>query len=539
MAEAGWSVVQGDCLDVLRTLEDASVDSVVTDPPYGLTFMGKGWDHGVPGEPYWREALRVAKPGAHLLAFGGTRTHHRLMVAIEDAGWEIRDVVMWVYGSGFSKSWNLRRAGICDCPDGGDAIPCAHPRNGGDHGQQATEHDLRLVREGDLQAPQRDAEERNEGVQPLVQQHAPGSSATVLERGHSKAGGEDDGAGESGMGWWDLHRTGEGVPDDKEPRPPEGAAERVCAGAHLGGGGTAWAPPDAGGGSSPHQPRQGGQQAREPTGVCAPSGALDGGTLHGRGQCPRCGKLRKEYEGFGTALKPSYEPIIVARKPLIGTVAENVLRHGTGALNIDGCRVGVLTGQRPTPDAQGNAAPTGRWPSNLIHDGSDEVVGLFPQSKDGIAVGGKGRSASIYGSVTGGAKGENQGYGGSGSAARFFYCAKASKADRDEGCEGMPVVPCDAYNIKTGSGNSRDTRRANHHPTVKPTTLMRYLCRLVTPPGGIVLDPFMGSGSTGNGALLEGFRFIGIDQKPEYCEIARSRLAHAAANVGVQGDLGL
>ena len=325
-------------------MADSSVDAVVTDPPYGLSFMGKHWDHGVPGEAFWREALRVAKPGAHLLAFGGTRTYHRLACAIEDAGWEIRDCVMWVYGSGFPKSHNLR-------------------------------------------------------------------------------------------GQW---------------------------------------------------------------------------------------------SGWGTALKPAWEPVIVARKPLVGTVAANVLAHGTGGINVDGCRVGtgddrISGGTSGGSDgavgewgySSGFERPSGgRWPANVIHDGSDEVVGLFPQQRNGGANVSPRRKAGVRTNImsgTGLSEPTNRAYAGdSGSAARFFYCAKASKRDRDEGCEG----------------------NRNGHPTVKPTALMRYLCRLVTPPGGVVLDPFMGSGSTGKAAILEGFQFVGIEQEPEYLEIARARIAYVQPESG-------
>ena len=204
----------------------------------------------------------------------------------------------------------------------------------------------------------------------------------------------------------------------------------------------------------------------------------------------------------------------LARKPLSGTVAENVLRHGTGALNVDGCRVvdEVLAAQvrgvtrmGTFQDAEGNETPerTGRWPANVIHDGSDEVVGLFPAT----AASKSGGKAGWQDQYVGGTYKpiERTGYDEApGSAARFFYCAKASKADRDEGCE------------------------ANHHPTVKPTALMRYLCRLITPPDGLVFDPFTGSGSTGKAAMLEGFRFLGAELSPEYIEIARARIGHAA-----------
>ena len=315
----------------MAQMEACSVDSIVTDPPYELGFMGKSWDaSGVAFRvDVWREALRVLKPGGHLLAFSGSRTYHRMAVAIEDAGFEIRDQIMWVYGSGFPKSLNL-----------------------------------------------------------------------------------------------------------------------------------------------------------------------DG-----------------DWSGWGTALKPAHEPIVVARKPLIGTVAQNVLAHGTGALNIDGCRVGTEVETWPASRSYGRAteisftssgdnlyrsqktgpAPPGRWPANLIHDGSEEVVGMFPGDEGA-------------------------------SAARFFYGAKASKRDRDEGLRDGGIGA-----LRDG-GRPSEPRR-NIHPTVKPTDLMRYLCRLVTPPGGLVLDPFTGSGSTGRGAVLEGFRFIGIELSPEYAAIARARIRHAVGHV--------
>ena len=243
--------------------------------------------------------------------------------------------------------------------------------------------------------------------------------------------------------------------------------------------------------------------------------------LYGSG-FPKSHNLDGDWKGWGTALKPAHEPIVVARKPIKGTVAENVTRWGTGAINVDGCRVGmggevVRTGRGCSDSIYGNgnglrpasmgtvvfeSHKLGRWPANIIHDGSDEVVAGFP--------------------------GED-----SGSTARFFYCAKASKADRDDGCEGL------AERQTTGGGGTNDPNgddvcgeygsvkapARNHHPTVKPTTLMRYLCRLVTPPGGLVLDPFAGSGSTGRGAVAEGFRFIGIELSEEYAEIARRRIA--------------
>jgi site-specific DNA-methyltransferase (adenine-specific) len=371
----------GDCLEVLRTLDDNSVDSVVTDPPYGLSFMGKKWDYDVPSVEVWAECLRVLKPGGHLLAFAGTRTQHRMAVRIEDAGFEIRDMIAWVYGSGFPKSLNV-----------------------------------------------------------------------------SIAIGDEDAA--------------------------------------------------------------------------------------------------RQWQGWGTALKPALEPITVARKPLIGTVANNVTTWGTGGINVDGGRVGrdaddvsgwaqsgsnasenrAMSGANYKREAKPDDA--GRFPANLIHDGSDEVVGLFPSDRPGGNFPEGGKKSADTDNAFGAFNGSGQparAMGDSGSAARFFYVAKASAEDRDDGCVG--IAPKSAGQVtggraegsaglsspRSGAGRRREETR-NSHPTVKPTDLMRYLCRLVTPPGGLVLDPFVGSGSTGRGAVLEGFRFVGIEREAEYVAIARARI---------------
>ena len=374
---------RGDCLDILRTMPEASVDSIVTDPPYGLAFMGKRWDYDVPSVEIWEECLRVLKPGGHLLAFAGTRTQHRMAVRIEDAGFEIRDMIAWVYGSGFPKSLDVSKS-------------------------------------------------------------------------------IDQAAG--------VERT------EESPHPTN-----EC---------------------------KGGQWCKcyslDATGRYRP-------TKHSAITAPATDAAR-QWNGWGTALKPALEPITVARKPLAGTVAANVLMHGTGALNVDGCRIGTgadkgiwpIT-QRRHSDVTWTLQPvqtdsnSGRWPANLIHDGSDEVVELFPECKSGKP-GDAVRTAKVMVLQGGGNGTPLTGFGDSGSAARFFYCAKASAEDRGPG---------------------------NHHPTVKPTDLMRYLCRLVTPLDGVVLDPFTGSGSTGRGAVLEGFAFIGCEMDPEYLEIARTRILAA------------
>jgi site-specific DNA-methyltransferase (adenine-specific) len=399
-------VMVGDCRELMAGLADESVDAIVTDPPYELGFMGKSWDAS--GIAYdlevWRQALRVLKPGGHLLAFSGSRTYHRMVCAIEDAGFEIRDQIMWLYGSGFPKSHDVSKA---------------------------------IDREA-------------------------GAERRVVGRKEN---------------WW--------IP---------GRRENAGMGTHE------WHRPF-------HDEPEACERSRAITAPATPEAA--------------------RWHGWGTALKPAHEPIVVARKPFKGTVAQNVLAHGTGALNIDGCRVGT------------DGDNSGRWPANVIHDGSEEVLRLFPETgpSKAAARGGSNPNPMDWGnSRSDGSivKGHDD---AGGSAARFFYCPKASKRDREEGLDGFRVASPGELTggRKEGSagldspraGAGRTSGRSNHHPTVKPTDLMRYLCRLVTPPGGIVLDPFTGSGSTGKAAVLEGFRFIGCELSEEYAAIARARIAAA------------
>jgi DNA modification methylase len=367
----------GDCLEVLRSMPDCSVDSIVTDPPYGLSFMGKKWDYDVPSVDVWVECLRVLKPGGHLLAFAGTRTQHRMAVRIEDAGFEIRDMIAWVYGSGFPKSLDVSKA-------------------------------------------------------------------------IDKAAG----------------------------------VEREVVGSRR-------------------------QRANNPDSSSAPMNASAGEVELITAPST---DAAKQWQGWGTALKPALEPITVARKPLVGTVAENVLQHGTGAINVDGGRVGkrekeqFIGAKSGTVNSYGNyfyeksgtPLPEGRWPANFIHDGSEEATDLLKDS------------------------------------ARFFYCAKASKADRDAGCEGMDLKVAGGMQGRNDGSMGSITMSRNHHPTVKPTDLMRYLCRLVTPPNGIVLDPFNGSGSTGCAAVLEGFQYIGIEREADYIAISEKRIQARSKQVQEQ-----
>jgi DNA modification methylase len=404
-------ILHGDCLEVLRTLPDCSVDAVVTDPPYGLSFMGKRWDYDVPATEVWAECLRVLKPGGHLLAFAGTRTQHRMAVRIEDAGFEIRDMIAWVYGSGFPKSLDVSKA-----------LDKSNAEAGRLH--KFTE----WMRSTGVTAKQINA-----------------ATGTFMASHYLTAGSQP--AIPTPDLWAIIRPMCGDVPAWVDELVARISAEREVASQQRG---TMLAV----------APGQDNDRSATTLDVTAPATAA-----------------ARQWAGWGTALKSALEPITFARKPLAGTVAENVLRHGTGGLNIDGCRI---PGEKPqvTQGVNSNASSfnvakerrisgdpnEGRWPANLIHDGSEEVVEVF------------------------------------GEPARFFYCAKASKRDRGEG---------------------------NVHPTVKPTDLMRYLCRLVTPPGGVVLDPFMGSGSTGKAAVLEGFRFVGIEREAEYVEIARARIEAA------------
>jgi site-specific DNA-methyltransferase (adenine-specific) len=407
-----YKLILGNCLHKLKELEDNSVDSIVTDPPYGISFMGQKWDYDVPSVEIWKECLRVLKPGGHLLSFSGSRTYHRMAVNVEDAGFEIRDQIMWVYGSGFPKSLNV-----------GKAI------------------DKKLGNEREV--------------------------VGIKNRPAISTNNSNDG----------------------------------------------WKRPS-------HYNEDGTHKTTMNITVPATEEA-------------------KKWDGWGTALKPAHEPIVLARKPFRGDVASNVLEHGTGAINIDGCRVGndEITvnkleewtgfGQLKNPDYT-SEKHTGRWPANFIHDGSEEVIDNFPNT---------GSSTPSEKNKNGGEFPEDNtiklglkeiqrtGFQDSGSAARYFYCAKANKKDRNEGCEELEEKP--SSNFGSIQEYSNNPIKHNHHPTVKPTELMRYLCRLITPKNGTVLDPFMGSGSTGKAAMLEGMSFIGIELSEEYLVIARNRIKHA------------
>lgn len=411
-----YKIYQGSMLDLLEVIEPNTIDSVVTDPPYELNFMNKGWDRsGIAFQKdTWDKCYQALKPGGYLLAFGGSRTFHRIAVAIEDAGFEIRDVIMWVYGSGFPKSHNVGLT--IDKLNGIESKVIGNGKSG------SAETHTRTMK-------------------------------SISDKGNEVFGGE-----------YEIKEA------------------------------------------------------------------------------------QNEWQGWGTALKPAYEPIIVARKPLKGTVAQNVLKYGVGAINIDECRVETddemtprnnKVGQNGVFNASGGYVEPnslGRFPANFIHDGSDEVVSLFPNSNGGTG------ETKVYESYDNdihfnASKSVNRNsYADDGNASRFFYTAKASKKDRDEGLKLFEETDGGSYKFREdGSLDGKIPSRKNIHPTVKPCELMQYLVRMVTPKGGTVMDCFMGSGSTGKATMFENrerqanYKFIGIDLDldNQYCEIANARIDYA------------
>ena len=453
-----YKLINGNSLEVLKTLEDNSIDSIVTDPPYELGFMGKSWDktgiaHNV---ELWEQALRVLKPGGHLIAFSGSRTYHRMAVAIEDAGFEIRDQILWIYSQGMPKSLDISKAIDKSKPKNKEDISKAIVNSGLSDNYIAENLNVssalvRFWRLGERTIQKEECDKLNKLLK------------LELELEYTEDKREIIGINKNAMSGWNTDGTTKFI-----DRP-----------------------------------------------------ILKGTT-----------EEAKKWSGYGTSLKPSHEPMVLARKPLSEkTVAENVLKWGTGAINIDECRVEFKNELSPTvkrresttpinykedgkwPDARGESYHLphfgdnlGRWPANLIHDGSDEVQSIFPdtksfKSKDNYK-GIKSEDNIFKGTLTN----SGQKYNDSGNASRYFYCAKVNKKDRNDGL---------------------DENQKNHHPTVKPTDLMAYLVKLITPKGGTVLDPFNGSGSTGKACAIlkdRNYKYIGIDLSQEYLDISKARI---------------
>ena len=447
-----YTLHHGDNREVLRSMPSDSVDSIVCDPPYELGFMGKKWDStGIAYDvTLWAECLRVLKPGGHLLAFGGSRTYHRLTVAIEDAGFEIRDCIMWLYGSGFPKSLAVDKAIDRQRHDRAQVyqvtawIREARDNAGLSNGDIDKAFGFNTVARHWTDVPphgKQPSVPTLDQIPPLLAlfgmtlDDVPDDIRTLIWTLNGRKG-------QPGEAWFQREVVGE----------TRRGAQQVSTGKYG-----AW-----GDGITPTTPAT---------------------------------ALAKQWQGWGTALKPAHEPIVVARKPLQGTVADNVTTWGVGGINVDGCRV---------------EGDVGRWPANVILD--EEAAQMLDEQ--------------------------------SGGASRFFYVAKASKAEREAGLEGMPLVRESDRIRDDGVGgdnprNRTNNPRINHHPTVKPIALMRYLVRLVTPRGGVVLDPFMGSGTTGCAAMLEAMSFVGIELNQEYVEIARKRIEFHEYTVREKNPMGL
>ena len=491
----------GDCLDKLKELDDNSIDSIVTDPPYGLSFMGKTWDYDVPSVEIWQECMRVLKPGGHLLAFAGSRTYHRMAVRIEDVVFEIRDQIMWIYGQGFPKSMDISKQ---------------IDKKGGQNLSWFIDYVLEI------------AEEKNISKKEL----------TMLFP--SKNG--------KPTGWLWNKKTSQGITLEQYntlkdfldlPFDSVEEAEREVIG-------------------------------RGKAGLTGGTIANFSGEMEFDITAPSTDEAKK-WSGWGTALKPAHEPIVMARKPLSeNTVVDNVLEWGTGGINIDGCRIGtekVSAHHAPKGTFAGGDYDRGsdtnyyenegRFPANIIFD---EEAGKILDEQSGHLTSGfmkAGTPRLMSENPNKNTYGEwksdtvvNDTYGDSGGASRFFYCPKTSKRDRNEGLDDFEDKYYAAGNqakaeLKRGNvdfnankGKGKHERHnhnqvgvsKNNHPTVKPTDLMLYLIRLVTPKGGTTLDPFMGSGSTGKAAVRGGFEFVGIEREEEYMEIAQARIQYEIDN---------
>lgn len=670
----------GDCLKVLRELPESSIDSIVTDPPYGLGFMGKKWDYSVPSVDIWGECLRVLKPGGHLLAFAGTRTQHRMACNIENAGFEIRDMIAWVYGCysedtevltkrGWLKYSSLAKEDLIlqwDCAS--NKLSWCKPKN---YFEYSIEDDMVLFENRHTSQ----LVTQNHTVLAKIRKHSRNSKPTKYEKIDARdirknwqidlplAGDLDSGVKIEHpylVGWWltdawghkdgkacmfsqsklktldklrnylsennikfseytkDAKKTehkdehtfyttgnvptyllteypnreltwnmllwdkesrfqlleglldGDGSRDEsrgysevfwslkrdrldivqaicvslnirshidyakgciylnrnhnstqlqaKHKKPLQHYKGKVwCLETETGAfvvrrNGRAFISGNSGFPKSLDVSKSidkaaGAERKIIGKGTSGKTAIWQAGGMGDFNITATATEAAKQWAGWGTSLKPALKPITLARKPFKGTVAANVLAHGTGAINVDGCRVegetwhrsangtenistGACYGDRKRIETESH--PQGRWPANLIHDGSDEVLNIFPNN-----------------------------------SSRFFYCAKASKRDRDEGCEGLEEKIAGGLSGRSDGSLGSVTMGRNPHPTVKPTDLMGYLCRLITPPNGIVLDPFMGSGSTGKAAMLEGFDFIGIEISEEYFEIAEARIKRA------------
>jgi DNA modification methylase len=530
------NLLQGDCFEVLQTLEPDSVDSCVTDPPYGLSFMGKHWDKGVPDADMWRQVFRVLKPGAHLLSFFGTRTYHRGVVAIEDAGFEIRDQIGWLYGSGFPKSLDIGKA--IDKAAGAEREVVGTGRSGDNAGMQDLGPSGIKGGEYGITAPATDAAKQWDGwgtaLKPcwesicLARKPLVGTVANNILT-HGVGGLNIDACRvttgqrpwENDQGLCDLCAEDAG----KAPKPT--TAETA--------GSTATANAEQRISEKAKSTRA--ATSKTDTGCSDGTRAGDTSTSLSTDE-PGNKQTALFQEATKSITSTTTRPTTESRT--CSSCGRSITSPCTSASTTHGSK-----SLQPVPGSSASAAPAGRWPGNLIHDGSDEVLAEF--AKYGERHGGdhvRNVSKEVHNRTNSMGKCSNDyttgGYNDAGTAARFFYTAKASKDDRNDGLHDYEHTnAADMVDREPGSdgmnspraGAGRTSGAKNHHPTVKPTSLMRYLVRLVTPKGGLVLDPFAGSGTTLIAAYREDCRAIGIELDPEYFKMANHRIDRATSQL--------
>ena len=485
-----YKLYQGNMLDMLEVIEPETIDSVVCDPPYELNFMGKGWDNsGIAFQPdTWKKCYEVLKPGGYLLAFGGSRTFHRIACAIEDAGFEIRDTIMWLYGAGFPKSMNVGKQ--------------LEKRLEDEKIKQKAEHDLRLMWQRDLQKTKRNEKKQDEILQSQLQEQSLQGTMYGEKSKESNLWREEPCL----EGWNNIQKTERELQRCKVCEMPKrvfinGEERWICNGTQTCDGKTFRKMLEQSGSCSSYRPQSEQQQNRKLNAI--------------QEQC-RTQESREVIEywnKFGTALKPSFEPIIVARKPFKGSLVDNVIEYGVGGINIDECRVGseVIKGGTIPKMGAGDLGVCNYATVGAERIERQDNIGRFPAN-----------TILTYDETP------------SDERLRYFYCAKASKKDRDEGLDTFIEEKVnDGRQTPIDNAFQRgETLRKNTHPTVKPTELMQYLVRLVSPNGATILDPFNGSGSTGKAVMYENkernknYKYIGIELTEEYLPIAKARIEY-------------
>ena len=530
-------VLKGDCLEQMKTLPDNSVDTIITDPPYGLSFMGKKWDYDVPSVEVWSECLRVLKPGGTALIFAGSRTQHRMAVNVEDAGFVLKDTIMYMYGSGFPKSHNISKALIKTFKYECGLMSVYELEKTHKTTEQNTKYYLRPMSEEDISKTLNTENKQRKVLQSELSEQSISKSRNTT----SNVRGE-----EPSMERWSYIQTSERelqkckICSMSKKVIIDGEEGWVCNGTPFDYGSKNWKSIKEDRSCSSYRPQSNEQQNEQPN------------VISKQFSTQKIRSHSQNWSGWGTALKPSYEPILVCVKPNEGTYAANALKWGVSGLNIDGGRIpGMDTRQKTGGAPEGSGWGTkkdavagselGRFPANII---LDEEAGALLDQQSGELYSGKQTNNNYKTQAKTELSKANlvskeitiNRFGDKGGASRFFYCAKASKSERNAGCEELEEKSNQDGDDRTGQNNSskrpdgsdrKPVKAKNHHPTVKPLKLMEYLCTLTkTPTGGLVLDPFAGSGTTGVACQNTGRPFILIEREAEYIDIINYRLTH-------------